>query len=279
MLEEKTFDTGMVSINYGEGPASGPPLVLLHGAGGRWISFRTVIPQLVKDWHVYALDHRGHGLSGRLPGTYRILDYAQDAIAFVQNQISSPAHLWGQSLGATVSIAVAAQAPESVRAVVLEEPGLEFEELGPLGAYIRQMRELAASGRPAEALFANVADMTIEVPGLDDPVRLGDARDEAYLRFIAECLSQLEPEVLDVILAGQLGEGWDLEASLRRVFCPALFMQGDPALGGLEDQDAERAARLLPQGMLVKIQGAGHVIHRTKTEAALKAALEFLESV
>jgi len=110
-------------------------------------------------------------------------------------------------------------------------------------------------------------------------VRLGDVRGEGYLRFIAECLSQLESEVLDVILAGQLGEGWDLEAALRRVSCPALLMQAEPALGGLEDQDAERAASLLPNGQLVKIQGAGHVIHRTKTEAALKAALEFLESI
>jgi pimeloyl-ACP methyl ester carboxylesterase len=208
-----------------------------------------------------------------------MLDYAHDAIAFVRNQISGPAHLWGQSLGANVSITVDAQAPESVRAVVLEEPGLELEELGPVEAYIRQMRELAASGRSAEELIGGVADMTREVPGLDDPVRLGDVRGEGYLRFIAECLSQLEPGVLDVILAGQLGKGWDLEASLRRVSCPALLMQGEPALGGLEDQDAERAASLLPNGRLVKIQGAGHNIHRTKPEAALKAAMEFLGSV
>lgn len=279
MLKEKTFDTGTVSINYGEGPASGPPLVLLHGAGGRWISFTTVIPQLVKDWHVYALDHRGHGLSGRVPGAYRVLDYAQDAIAFVQNEISGPAYLWGQSLGANVSITVAAQAPESVRAVVLEEPGLELEELGSVEAYIRQMRELATSGRSAEELLAAVADMTIEVPGLGVPVRMGDVRGEGYLQLIAECLSQLEPEVLDVILAGQLAEGWDLDGSLRQVSCPALLLQGEPALGGLEDQAAQRAADLLPHGRLVKIQGAGHNIHQTQAEAALKAAVEFLGSV
>jgi hypothetical protein len=31
MLSEKSFDTGELLLNYAEGPASGPPLALLHG--------------------------------------------------------------------------------------------------------------------------------------------------------------------------------------------------------------------------------------------------------
>ena len=279
MLEEKTFDTGTVSINYGEGPASGPPLVLLHGAGGRWLSFSTVIPQLVGDWHVFAMDHRGHGPSGRVPGAYRILDYAQDAVAFVRDRVSEPACLWGQSLGANVSLAVAAQAPESVRAVVLEEPGLDLEDLGRAEAQIRQMRELvSSSGRSAEELLPDVAEITLELPSLDAPVRLGDVAGGNYLRLLAECLSQLEPEVMDFILDRRIAEGWDLDALLQQVSCPALLVQGDAAFGGLEDQVAERAADLLARGQHIKIQGAGHNVHNTQPEAVLQAAVQFLES-
>ncbi len=36
MLQEQTFDTGVVSINYVAGPAGGRALVLLHGVTGRW---------------------------------------------------------------------------------------------------------------------------------------------------------------------------------------------------------------------------------------------------
>ena len=36
MLKEKKFDTGVVEINYAEGPNAGTPLVLLHGGGDRW---------------------------------------------------------------------------------------------------------------------------------------------------------------------------------------------------------------------------------------------------
>ena len=279
MLEEKTFDTGTVSIGYGEGPASGPPLVLLHGAGGRWLSFVTVIPQLIEDWHIYALDHRGHGASGRVPGAYRVLDYARDAIAFVQNQVPEPAYLWGQSLGANVSIAVAAQAPQSVRAVVLEEPGLDLEDLSRVEALVRQMRELASSGRSAEELLPRVADMTALQPGVDGPVRMGDVAAEGFLQILADSMSHLDPEVMDAILDRKLSEGWDLDALLRQVSCPALFLQGDAAFGGLEDEPAQRAASLLPDGQHIKIQGAGHNVHNTQPEAALQAAVQFFQSI
>jgi pimeloyl-ACP methyl ester carboxylesterase len=279
MLEEKTFDTGTVSVNYGEGPASGPPLVLLHGAGGRWLSFVTVIPQLIGDWHIYALDHRGHGPSGRVPGAYRFLDYARDAVAFVQNQVPEPAYLWGQSLGANVSVAVAAQAPESVRAVVLEEPGIDPEDIDRVEAQVRQMRELASSGRSAEELLPYVAGMTIELPGHDAPVRMGDVAAEGFLRVLADCMSQLEPEVMDFILDRRLLEGWDLDALLRQVSCPALFLQGDAAFGGLEDEPVQRAVSLLPRGQHIKIHGAGHNVHNTQPEAALQAAVQFFKSI
>ena len=68
MLKEQPFDTGRVTINYAEGPASGPPLVLLHGIISRWQYFLPIIPNLSIRWHIYALDFRGHGKSGRVPG-------------------------------------------------------------------------------------------------------------------------------------------------------------------------------------------------------------------
>src|SRR6266851_3618379 len=74
MLAEQRFHTGIVDLNYGEGEASGPPLVLLHGGSLRWQSFLPLIPDLSQHWHVYAPDLRGHGLSGRVAGSYRLRD-------------------------------------------------------------------------------------------------------------------------------------------------------------------------------------------------------------
>ena len=65
MLTEKTFDAGEIVINFAEGEAAGPPLVMLHGSTLRWQTFGNFIPTLEQSWHIYACDLRGHGKSGR----------------------------------------------------------------------------------------------------------------------------------------------------------------------------------------------------------------------
>jgi pimeloyl-ACP methyl ester carboxylesterase len=84
MLTEKIFDTGVVALNYVEGPPSGLPLVLLHGVTLRWQDFLNVMPTLAFRYHSYALDFRGHGCSGHVADAYRIVDYTQDVIHFLR---------------------------------------------------------------------------------------------------------------------------------------------------------------------------------------------------
>ena len=128
---EHTFDAGPVAINYvAEGREDGRPLVFLHGVSGRWQTWLPVMTAFAAGWRLYALDFRGHGRSGRAPGAYRAVDYAADVVAFLRRRVEQPAVLVGHSLGAIVAVAVAADAPEAVRAVVLETP--------PLGVFDEQ---------------------------------------------------------------------------------------------------------------------------------------------
>lgn len=46
MLDEKRFDTGLLTINYAEGPVNGLPIVLLHGATARWQDLNPLITEL-----------------------------------------------------------------------------------------------------------------------------------------------------------------------------------------------------------------------------------------
>lgn len=106
MLAEHSFYTGVVTLNYAEGEAEGPPLVLLHGGSARWQSNLPLISELSRHWRIYAPDLRGHGKSGYVPGAYRLKNYVSDIAAFLQQVVEVPAVLFGHSLGGHVAILV-----------------------------------------------------------------------------------------------------------------------------------------------------------------------------
>ena len=118
-IAEQTFDTGEVRLNYAEGPANGPPLVLLHGLGRRWQIFMPLIPALSLRWRLFVPDLRGHGKSGRVPRGYRGPDYSEDITRFLRERVPEPAVLFGHSLGGLLAMWVASHNPELVRALIL----------------------------------------------------------------------------------------------------------------------------------------------------------------
>ena len=103
------------------GPAAKQSLWLLHGLGRCWDDFAPIIGELTAWWHVHAYSHRGHGESARTPGAYRVADYVPDLVAALKDA-KKKCVLIGHSLGALVSIGVAAKVPELVTAVVLLDP-------------------------------------------------------------------------------------------------------------------------------------------------------------
>lgn len=254
MLTEKTFDPGGVSIKYAEGPKAGPPLVLLHGVTSRWQRFLTVLPVLTQRWHVVAADLRGHGRSGRVPGRYGVMEYAQDVIGLIRHLGDEPAVVLGHSLGAMVGIGVAAEAPDDVRALILEDP--------PLGAF----RGRPFVERPEHDRFVMMRDLAREGHPPGELARLLAAHDSGPVtlahRMRAASLSQIDPDVLTLIIENRAIDGYDLEDRLRRVACPTMLLQGNPDLGrALSAAEAAWAASLLADGLLLSVPEAGHQIH------------------
>jgi len=281
MLEEQTFDTGTVSINYIKGPPTGPPLILLHGGAGSWRSFQDVIPRLVPNWQIYAPDFRGHGRSGRTPGDYRWNGFVQDIIAFLDHHFSEPVTLWGASFGGAIAVGVAAGAPETVRALVLEDPWLDLKVSDDdTRQFMRYRRNLVTSIRSLDEMIAALEDELVALPDHEQPVRRGEVEDEAEIRMEAEALLQLDPRVYTFGWDGRLGDSFNMDQILKRVTCPTLLLQADPALGGLVgDELADRAMMHLSQGSLVRITKAQHAILRSQPEAAMRAINQFLSSL
>src|SRR5687768_13080157 len=109
-----------IRLHYAEqGPATGTPIILLHGYSDSWFSFSLVLPALSRENRVYALDLRGHGNSDRPASGYRMRDMAADVIAFMDAKGIARATIIGHSMGGFVAQHVALAAPRRVSQLVL----------------------------------------------------------------------------------------------------------------------------------------------------------------
>ena len=286
MFHEETFDSGEVSLNIARGASTGPPLLCLHGVLRRWSDFVPLFPTLASRWQIFGLDFRGHGESGFVPDKYLVHDYVRDAVAVVRDLLTEPVVIYGHSLGAMVAAGAAAEAPDRVRAIVLEDP--PFHTLGsriretPFHGQFVGYEQIVELDKPAEQIGAELAELRVAVPGGNENelVRLGDLRDGASLRFSARCLSQVDPGVLAPIVAGQWLDGYDWQTAASHLQCPVLLLQADAAAGGmLTPTDAARFQQLAPQTTLVRFPGVGHLIHWMATEATVRVVGTFLESL
>jgi len=284
MLTEKKFDADTVVLNYAEGPAAGPPLVLLHGITTAWQAWMPVIPSLAMRWQVFALDLRGHGKSGRVSGRYRLQDYVADTASFLLMQVKSPAAVIGHSLGGLVALGAAIPVPGHMSGLVIGDSPLYresfLERIDP--AYFPALRDLATSGASVDEIAKQFAEIRAHTPGTKVAVRQGDilGNDAAFLRFRAHCLAQTDPEALQMLIDGRALEEPDLDLVLSQVRCPTLLLQADPSCGALlTDKDVARITAILPQASSVKFSGIGHQLHMESPAEVLRAITFFLESL
>lgn len=285
MLHERFIEVDGRVFCIGEGPVNGPPLILFHGVTRRWQTFVPLLPALLARYHVFAVDHPGHGGSDRLHHGYRVADYAQHAEQLLKLPPFSTQKellLYGHSLGAMVVTALAGRLKQKVRAAILEDPpfetmGTRLEQSGLLG-YFQGLAPFAGRTEPIGQLLRELADLTIPDPVTGRTGRLGDLRDAASLRFTAKSLSKLDPRVFEPILAGDWLGGFHWPEELSAATCPVLLLQADAAVGGmLMNDDVEQARSVAADVSVVRFPETGHLMHWQKTEAVLRCVQAFLE--
>ncbi len=278
-LKEHYFDTGELRLHVMEGPTSGPPLVMLHGATGNCGEWLALFPHLSEHWHIYALDLRGHGLSGR-PETldgYHILHNIHDTASFLREQVREPAVLMGHSYGAVISMLTAKHAPEQLRALVLEDPPLmlrrENDESKPFLEYFSWLYQMRQTTTSVDKILALLRTQNPQAK-------------EEMLRPWAQSLARLDPNFPLAITTGNKREtvrDVDFEAHIRAIACPVLVMQADETKGAaLVQQDLDFFLANVsgnPNIRLAKFPGSGHGIHLEQSTEFLQAFDDFAASL
>ena len=177
----------------------------------------------------------------------------------------------GHSMGADSSLLIAAEAPETVRAAVLEEPlyshnGTRINDFAVYPSLLAFQSAISNQG--------SMQDVRSEL------TRLRPNWPEWLIQEKAECLATLDPDALSLIVEGHHTDGYDTEVLLPRISAPVLMIQGDPERGGLlNDSEAERMQSLLGDCTFVKMPGSGHEPHNRQTDKFLEISRGFFEGL
>ena len=126
-LESRVFHINGIALHAVlAGPASGKPLVFLHGFPESWFAWRLQIDHFVSSgYRVIIPDQRGYNLSYKPAGiaSYSIDLLARDIVGILDTVADSKAFLVGHDWGAVVTWYLAARYSEKVsRAAMLSVP-------------------------------------------------------------------------------------------------------------------------------------------------------------
>jgi len=116
----KYAEVNGVTLGYREFGA-GEPLLMIEGFGATIDTWnQTFIGILATKYHVYTYDHRGMGYSSDNNASPTIARYADDAAGLMTALGYDSMHVYGVSMGSTVSQQLVISRPERVRKLVLD---------------------------------------------------------------------------------------------------------------------------------------------------------------
>ena len=120
-----------IELHYIE-KGQGDSLILLHGNGESCDYFEHQLQYFCNDYHIYAIDTRGHGLSPRGDKPFTIKQFAEDLHNFMDEKGIDKAILLGFSDGGNIALTFALKYPERIDKLVLNGANLFPSGVKPL---------------------------------------------------------------------------------------------------------------------------------------------------
>jgi 3-oxoadipate enol-lactonase len=143
---------GTTFVREQRGPAGAPTLLLLHGwtaTGG--LNWCACFGALARDFHVVAIDHRGHGRGIRSRRRFRLEDCADDAVALADELGIDTFVPVGYSMGGPVAQLTWRRHPERVDGLVLSATSRNFRGRPVERAFFPVLMGLSAAARVTPA--------------------------------------------------------------------------------------------------------------------------------
>lgn len=257
-----------------------PAMLLVHGGLDHARSWDWVAKALREDYHVYAIDLRGHGNSAWAPGAlYSVAEHVLDVSALVDIIHATPVYIIGHSLGAVTTLLYAGVYPERVKKVVAIE-GLGLPLKAAQKPAPERLRSWIEGVRTAEnrtphsyaSLASAVARMKQANPFLSDKVAEhltlhgtnwnADGsliwKFDNYARLFAPYGASLD----------------DATEVMSQITCPTLLFWGTQSFA--RDPEMDERTSVIRNRQVVRVENAGHWVHHDQLDVFLKETKKFL---
>ncbi len=257
-----------IDIRYLEwGDPSNPPLIMLHGIGRIAHTFAHIAPGFAGDYHVMAVDMRGHGDSGWAPdGAYSVGDYTGDIVAMADAMDLRGIVIWGNSTGGRVAQMFAGLEPDRVAAVIVEDVGPERPRSIANRLAVQIEREDAEGWASVDAL---TEQLLAQNPRTEPDVIRAYARFGTRARADGRIVWKRDPAIGGDFVPLQ---HWP---HIRRIRAPIIYvLGGNSTIVPVETQAELR--RVLPEVQIVTMPGLGHYPSQEDTEGFLEIVDAFL---
>lgn len=255
-----------IRLHYWRTGGEGKPvLVMAHGITDYGLNWANLAARFEADYDIIMYDARGHGFSAKPGGPYSLATHVEDLVGLVKALGIEKPILMGHSMGGSTVALTAATYPDLPAAVIMEDPPME---------------------EALETLTVDILDdwkgMVAEMNVTSKQELMKNARTKYHPGWTAfqydqwaESKRLVDPNVIDILKGNGFG---DPRAMFPKITAPTLILKAEPEKEEYRKRHLEAAA-LLPNGKLIHIEGAGHLIRNDKPLEAEREIRHFLDGL
>jgi pimeloyl-ACP methyl ester carboxylesterase len=237
----------------------GPIVVLLHTLRTQLDLFEKIVPDLARDFTVYAVDYPGHGYSDIPKERYDAAFFVRTVEGFLEALDLHAVTLCGVSIGGAISLIIAGRGNRRVTRVVAINPydyakGRGMARSSPLGWMIVASAQIPIIGETVMRLRNFIIMKAVLYGGVADPASIPPS----LLREMYD-VGNRRGHYRAFISLLRNSVSWETATSVyRNIRVPVLLIWGDQDWARTTEREHDRD--LIPGVEMVTVSNGGHFL-------------------
>lgn len=285
------YDNGIRVHYYHAIPAPNKPvMIMVHGVTDNGLCWTTLTQELQKEYNVYMLDARGHGLSDPFTTTDDGETLVKDVVGFVEAMSIEDPILVGHSMGAATVMRIGAEYPDLTQSIIMLDPFLASLNPRPQNQKAKQPEQ---NNRKPETK-ATKPQKRLSINMFAPPETLVKQNNYSFEELVEKGYNDFPKwNSVDIqcwALSKKQYHGpyndnaWkamhgtmNIGDALSKITVPALVLKADTSPDSRKIN--EEAVKGLKGVKLIHIDGAGHNLHHDELDRTLMEIQIFLQTI